>query len=197
MIQVKNNPATKKQLWALFCITKKDYRNQNITFDEADKIIKEANAKKENTTPIQITTNKTKCKKSDMLDFFMENLDNIKNKLFTELSIKSIITDDLNPNNKKYIFMGGGCGFSHLSIDKRNKKANDELEKWNQVKKVFEKNLIKSIDKKILYDMEKSGNPLEAHLMQNLKYNSILMGYLSQYLTKNFNAKVTIRNIYD
>jgi len=35
--------ATKKQLWALFCITKKDYRDSDISFEEASRLIEEAN----------------------------------------------------------------------------------------------------------------------------------------------------------
>lgn len=33
--------ATKRQLWALFCITKTDYRDKNLTYDEASNLIKE------------------------------------------------------------------------------------------------------------------------------------------------------------
>lgn len=33
--------ATKRQTWALFCITKKDYRNENLTYDQASALIKE------------------------------------------------------------------------------------------------------------------------------------------------------------
>ena len=39
-------PATKKQTWALFCLTKKDYRNQGLTMDQASRLIKDAIAAK-------------------------------------------------------------------------------------------------------------------------------------------------------
>jgi hypothetical protein len=32
-------PASKKQLWALFCATKEDHRNQGLTYDEASEIL--------------------------------------------------------------------------------------------------------------------------------------------------------------
>ena len=39
--------ATKGQTWLLFCLTKKDYRDTGLTFDEADKLIKEAKKAKD------------------------------------------------------------------------------------------------------------------------------------------------------
>lgn len=41
-------PATSKQLWTLFCLTKQDYRNKNISKEEASKLIGELLAKKKN-----------------------------------------------------------------------------------------------------------------------------------------------------
>jgi len=38
--------ATNKQTRALFCITKKDYRNKNLTFDQASKLIEKLNKEK-------------------------------------------------------------------------------------------------------------------------------------------------------
>lgn len=39
-------PASKKQLWALYCLTKKDYRNQDLTMLDASNLIKQFNASK-------------------------------------------------------------------------------------------------------------------------------------------------------
>lgn len=36
--------ATKRQLFALFCITRKDYRNENLTYDEASALIDKLNS---------------------------------------------------------------------------------------------------------------------------------------------------------
>lgn len=49
-----DEPATKRQLWALFCMTKKDYRNENLTKGEASELISklmaEKNGEKSNVT---------------------------------------------------------------------------------------------------------------------------------------------------
>ena len=37
---ILNKEATKRQLWALYCITKKDYRNDGLTYDQASELIK-------------------------------------------------------------------------------------------------------------------------------------------------------------
>jgi hypothetical protein len=41
-----NAPATKRQTWALFCITKEDYRNKGLTKAEASDLIKKLGNKK-------------------------------------------------------------------------------------------------------------------------------------------------------
>ncbi len=38
---MEKREATKRQTFALWCITKKDYRGQGLTFEDADKLIKE------------------------------------------------------------------------------------------------------------------------------------------------------------
>ena len=38
---MENSKATSRQLWALYCITKKDYRNENLSKEEAAKLISE------------------------------------------------------------------------------------------------------------------------------------------------------------
>ena len=37
---MENSKATPRQLWALYCITKKDYRNENLSKEEASKLSK-------------------------------------------------------------------------------------------------------------------------------------------------------------
>lgn len=37
----QNNTATPRQRWALYCITKKDYRNEILSKEEAARLIKE------------------------------------------------------------------------------------------------------------------------------------------------------------
>ena len=43
---MENSKATPRQLWALYCITKKDYRNENLSKEEASKLISELGDKK-------------------------------------------------------------------------------------------------------------------------------------------------------
>jgi hypothetical protein len=44
-----NAPASKRQLWALFCATKKDYRNANLTYQQASDILATANEGRKST----------------------------------------------------------------------------------------------------------------------------------------------------
>lgn len=134
-----NNPATSRQLWALYCITKKDYRNENLTKDEAAKLIKELgdqNYKK---------SNKAKSIKEQLLDFMKEKFDSIKLECAESLKCESELIDDPEFGGTGNIvgrFVGVGCGFTYLTYDKRSNKAKaiDEASReihYNEVEKMW------------------------------------------------------------
>ena len=131
-------PASKKQLWALYCLTKKDYRGQDLTMLDASKLIEQFNASKVvskigvNDTSNQVGKTSVRTKKPTLEQEFISYMENeIKEIIATckeAIQIKSVVEDDptflANKKDKKqYAFFGFGCGFTIIDFDKRSKKG--------------------------------------------------------------------------
>ena len=67
---MENSKATPRQLWALYCITKKDYRNSNLTKEEAAKLISKLGSP-------DYKKVKKKTLSEELLDYLTENFDKI------------------------------------------------------------------------------------------------------------------------
>lgn len=162
-----DNSATPRQRWALYCITKKDYRNIEISKEEATKLIQELGNKEY----------KKKSKKSlsdQLLDYLKSHIDELYNKCLNEIGYKSILEDDVNPNpktKKRWAFVGCGCGMTWLKY--RKSKRAEEIDmaarkfRGNEILNM----LIKKLPKKDYNYLKKIGCPFEAiwYQMQNLQ----------------------------
>lgn len=170
--------ATKRQLWALYCITKHDYRNENLTYEEAYALIKKLGKSDYNKA-----TKKTNMK-DEFMKYYKEHiLPKVVVEIKSAMNIVSVVAEDTNymkgtgPDGtaKQYIFRGSGCSISYLDYDKRSKRAA-ELEqvfrsvRFNECKKLVEK----SFSKKLLNQMEKEGCPIGAIYCQDYNVNSTL-----------------------
>lgn len=173
------NTATPRQRWALYCITKKDYRNEILSKEEAAKLIKELgdpNYKKASKVKKTIT--------DELLDFMKENIDDLYNACLNEIGYKSIIEDDEHvpeDKRKRYAFVGCGCGITWLKY-RKSKKAEeiDEAARKFRGEEVMNM-LIKKLPKKDYNYLKKIGCPFEAvwYQMQNLqtKYYSLVVKF--------------------
>lgn len=158
------NTATPRQRWALFCITKKDYRNEILSKEEAARLIKELG-----TPDYKKKSNKTLSQ--ELLDYLKEHFDEMFAEAVKSLSVKSILEDDDHvPENKKrrWAMVGFGCGITYFKYRKNNKRA-EEINKaqskfrFGEIEKMFlskftakERNYYKNI-----------GCPLEAIWIQD------------------------------
>ena len=158
------NTATPRQRWALFCITKKDYRNEILSKEEAARLIKELG-----TPDYKKKSNKTLSQ--ELLDYLKEHFDEMFAEAVKSLSVKSILEDDDHvPENKKrrWAMVGVGCGITYFKYRKNNKRA-EEINKaqskfrFGEIEKMFlskftakERNYYKNI-----------GCPLEAIWIQD------------------------------
>lgn len=154
------NTATARQRWALYCITKKDYRNEILSKEEAARLIKELG------DPNYKKKMSTKSLSDELLDYLTEHFDEMFTDAVKSLSLKSVIEDDDHvPEDKKkrYAFVGFGCGITYFKYRKNNKRA-EEIDKaarkfrWNEIEKMF---LSKFTTKERKY-YENIGCPLEA-----------------------------------
>ena len=172
------NTATPRQRWALYCITKKDYRNEILSKEEAAKLIKELgdpNYKKK--------TSKTLG--DELLNYLKEHIDELYSACLNEIGYKSIIEDDDHvPENKKkrYAVVGCGSGFTWLTYHKNNKKAKEIYEAARKFRnEEVLKMLVNKLPKKDYNYLKKIGCPFEAiwYQMQNLQctYYSFVMKF--------------------
>lgn len=132
------NTATPRQRWALFCITKKDYRNEILSKEEAARLIKELG-----TPDYKKKSNKTLSQ--ELLDYLKEHFDEMFAEAVKSLSVKSILVDDDHvPENKKrrWAMVGVGCGITYFKYRKNNKRA-EEINKaqskfrFGEIEKMF------------------------------------------------------------
>jgi len=167
----QNNTATPRQRWALYCITKKDYRNEILSKEEAAKLIQELgtpNYKK------ALKIAKSKTIGDELLDYLTEHIDELYQACLTEIGYKSVIEDDTHipeDKRKRFAFVGCGCGITWLKY-RKSKKAEEIDEAAHKFRNNEVLNmLIKKLPKKDYKYLEKIGCPFEAiwSQMQNLQ----------------------------
>lgn len=135
-----DEPASKKQLWALFCITKQDWRDKNLTKGEASELIQKYSSERPTQNKEALSVNSIK---KDIIQNLKPKLDKQMAKAF---GMQSVVGDadlegNLIPGGKRYKFFGSGCGWAWVKYDKRNKKLGEVLDKYDEVyrKGFFEK----------------------------------------------------------
>ena len=183
-----NNTATNRQRYALFCITKKDYRNVVLSKEEASKLISEA----------QEQSGYQKKPKNDLWNFLESRVDTLVQSITKEFKIGSVISDEVQTkNSKSYLFLGGGCGFSFIEFDKRSKKAKSIVEEAGKLREKINQKVVSCIDKNYLKKLSDSGNPIQAHLAQNLYYKSSYDNLVVQYMREQGIEGAWVRTMYD
>ena len=135
-----DEPATSKQLWALFCATKKDWRKENLTKGEASELLQKYSKERGDKSSDGLSVNSIK---KDIMQNLKPKLDK---KMEDAFGIKSMVGDaDLNgnliPGGRRYKFFGSGCGFAWVKYDRRNKKLGEVIDQYLNIyrKDYFEK----------------------------------------------------------
>ena len=157
---METSKATPRQLWALYCITKKDYRNSNLTKEEAAKLIGELGS-----PDYKKTKKASKTLSEELLEYLIENFDKMFDSAIKSLNYRSVVESDpmFSNDQRKYIFIGVGCGITYPVYRKNNKKLQEIDEaahkyRWNEIKRMF---MSKFSNKDVEY-YERIGSPLEA-----------------------------------
>lgn len=127
-----DEPASKKQLWALFCIYKKDFRNQGLTKSQASELIKKGVAEKQQKSSGKSLESKI-CEHIETV--LKPKLDN---KMADAFDNQSVVGDadlegNLIPGRKRYKFFGGGCGYAWIKYDGRNKKLGEVTDEYLEI----------------------------------------------------------------
>ena len=135
-----DEPASKKQLWALFCIYKKDFRNQNLTKGEASELIKKGAVER----PAKTSGKSLDAKICEHIETVLKP--KLDKKMAAAFGNQSVVGDadlegNLIPGRKKYKFFGGGCGYAWIKYDQRNKKLGEVTGRYLEIyrKKYWDK----------------------------------------------------------
>lgn len=106
-------PATKRQRWALFCITKEDWRDRDITKREASDLIGKLGSKKK-------TAKKTKT--NHYVELFNKAIAAGKEALEAATPTPMVVQrhanmfDDNSPVEESWYVEGGVCGFAWVNV---------------------------------------------------------------------------------
>lgn len=183
-----NAPATSRQRWALYLITKKDYRDVELTKQEAADLIKELgdpNYKKGKDS----NCNKGKdlnCKKdkpvrtsstlaSKLEEYMVDHFEEIWRACTESMGIKSIVEEDNSngPNRKRFAMIGVGCSISYFKYRKNNKKAKEIAETGKKlIRGKIEDMFVARFTKDERKYYERIGCPLEAIFSQDANIQS-------------------------
>lgn len=195
-----NKPASRKQLWALYCLTKKDYRGESLTMGEASKLIEKFNAEKVvGKIGVNDTPNAKKTLESEFIEYMSKRIDGIIATARQALKLKSVVEDDpmLSTDKKdrnQYAFFGFGCGISIIEFDKRSKvgKQIEELSRKHRMT-TFLKMFLKGFTAKEIRYMESVGFPLSAMYYQDYQIGRSYMGAVMSFMemkgVKNLHVK--------
>lgn len=206
-------PASKKQLWALYCLTKNDYRGQGLTMFDASKLIEQFNASKVvskigvNDTPNQVKQTSVRSKKQTLeqqfIAYMTEQMQGIIATCKEAIKVKSVVEDDpaFTPNEKdrkQYAFFGFGCGFTIVDFDKRSKKGKliKELSSKHQMT-TFLKMFLKGFTAKEIKYFENVGFPLQAMYCQDIKITAAYEHAVASFMTKQGVKNVRCRTYDD
>lgn len=178
-----NAPATSRQRWALYLITKKDYRDVELTKQEAADLIKELgdpNYKKGKDS----NCNKSKnldCKKdkpartsstlaSKLEEYMVDHFEEIWRACTESMGIKSVVEEDKSngQNRKRFAMIGVGCSISYFKYRKNNKRAKEIAETGKKlIRGKIEDMFIARFTKDERKYYERIGCPLEAIFSQD------------------------------
>ena len=191
---MENSKATSRQLWALYCITKKDYRNENLSKEEAAKLISELGDKN--------YVKKAKAKKTlseELLDYLHENFNKIFSSAIESLNYKSVVQADPKFSNdtRKFAFIGVGCGITYPVYRKNNKKLQEIAEAAYKYRRGEILDMFMSkFTKKEIKHYENIGCPLQAIWSQD---QGMQLSYweMVQSFAESKGLKMTIKSVLD
>lgn len=194
-------PATKKQLWALYCITKKDYRGQDLTMLDASNLLNRLNAEKVVAAPKPKVEKKPTLEK-EFIGYMTERMQGVIETAKEALQIKSVVADDpdfTDPKKcKSYAMFGFGCGFTIIDFDKRSKVGKEikELSSKHQMT-TFLNMFLKGFTKQQVEYFQKVGCPLTALYYQDIRINGEYDSAVASFMELKGVKGVRTRTYYD
>ena len=193
--------ATRKQLWAIFCLSKVDYRGKDLTRLDASNLIQRLKAEKA-ANETQSAPKKTTLEK-EFIDYMTDKMQGVINTAKEALQIKSIVEDDPTifteeKKRNKYAFFGFGCGITIIKYDKRSKvgKQIEELGSKHR-RTTFLNMFLKAFTPKQIAYYESVGCPLSALYWQDIRINGRYESAVVSFMEKKGVKNVRTQTFYD
>jgi hypothetical protein len=168
--------ATSRQRWALYCITKKDYRTTKLSKEEAANLIKEL-GDPDHKSKKTIKTKKVSHKptlRDEFVEYFKGNIDKVMdNAKRGTLGYESGVVVSGNGEKHVHGFLGAGLGISYLKPKRNTKRAQDLVDIIDDVRRSEAEDIFLSqFSGADIVRYKNFGTPLEAVWMQDLNINS-------------------------
>lgn len=180
-----------RQYWALRCATGIDYRDKKLNQEQFETLLNEANQNKG-----YIKQNKPE----SLLSYVSndENIQKLVDCIIQQTNIKGILSSDTN--DKKYVFIGSGCGIVWFDFDKRSKKVGNIIEISNKIKSDIDKIVVKRLKEsnfQLIDYLKSCGNPIEAIQYQNEQYKLVYAGITRKYIFETLRIVVNVLSRLD
>ena len=195
-------PATKKQLWALYCLTKQDYRGQDLTMLDASILIERCN-KQGSVKKSKQVKNEVSALEKDFIEYMSGKIEDMIATARNAIKIKSVVEDDEKffPNKKdrkQYAFFGYGCGITIIKYDKRS-KIGKEIESLSSKHHLstFLNLFLKGFSAKEIKYFENVGCPLSALFCQDYQISRSYESAVASYMIKRGVKNVHIQTFDD
>lgn len=118
MEQTNFGTATKRQRWALWCLSKIDYREKELSKEEASAMI--AKLMKKKSIPTKVSK---KSIEEELGDYLYEHWEEVMQAALPSMKEKSIVETEMLGQTRRFAFIGVGCGITYLTHRKGNKRA--------------------------------------------------------------------------
>lgn len=180
---MKEEKATDRQRWALYCATKKDYRNVDISKEEASKLLAELNEKRDKkiNKPVKAQISL----KEELIQYLNSNISKIVEAAKDSLKIESVVMNDtrfVKDDGKRYAFVGFGCAFVWIEFDKRSKKAKEIYEIARQIRYGYAATFEKQFDKEVVEYYKNIGCPLQALFQQDENIQNAYFWIITEFM---------------
>ena len=195
--------ATRKQLWAIFCLSKVDYRGKDLTRLDASNLIQRLKAEKAANETQSAPKPKETTLEKEFIDYMTDKMQGVINTAKEALQIKSIVEDDPTifteeKKRNKYAFFGFGCGITIIKYDKRSKvgKQIEELGSKHR-RTTFLNMFLKAFTPKQIAYYESVGCPLSALYWQDIRINGSYESAVVSFMEKKGVKNVRTQTFYD